>query len=193
MEDFTNKYEEIELLQLISLCREHDDYAFAELVRRYIPMMKSVISRFSDVPFDFDELFSEACVALHSAVIKYDTKQTDVTFGLYARICVNHRLVDIVRRYDTAPDISDIDIDELSLESSYESIESGIADKETVEILMQSARKLLSEYEYQVLILHMQGYKTSAIAKHLGRTPKSVDNAKSRLFHRLRNSFGETY
>lgn len=190
MEDFTNKYEEKDLRELILACRERDDFAFDELVRRYTPMIKSVISKFSDASGDFDELFSEACVALHSAAVKYDVSQSNVTFGLYARICVDHRIVDFVRRRGAYSSISDVDIDELSSESSSESIESGIADRETVEILMRSARELLSEYEYKVLILHMQGYKTSAIATLLGRTPKSVDNAKSRLFERLRASLG---
>lgn len=190
MEDFTNKYEEKDLRELILACRERDDFAFDELVRRYTPMIKSVISKFSDASGDFDELFSEACVALHSAAVKYDVSQSNVTFGLYARICVDHRIVDFVRRRGAYSSISDVDIDELSSESSSESIESGIADRETVEILMRSARELLSEYEYKVLILHMQGYKTSAIAGLLGRTPKSVDNAKSRLFGRLRASLG---
>ena len=190
MEDFTNMYEDTDTKELILSCRARDDYAFAELVRRYTPMMKSVIAAFADVPVDFDELFSEACVALHSAVIKYDLSQSSVTFGLYARICVNHRIVDLVRRIGATPDISEIDVNELSSEVSSESIESGIADRETVDILMRSAKSLLSEYEYKVLILHMQGYKTSAISKILGRTPKSVDNAKSRLFQRLRRELG---
>ena len=39
-----------------------------------------------------DEAFSEACVALHSALGTYDISQNKVTFGLYARTCVYHRL-----------------------------------------------------------------------------------------------------
>jgi RNA polymerase sporulation-specific sigma factor len=67
-----------------------------------------------------------------------------------------------------------------------ESIERRLVERETFDRLLRSARELLSDYEYSVLLLHIQGYKTAAIAKALGRTPKSVDNAKARLFRHLR-------
>ena len=63
--------------------------------------------------------------------------------------------------------------------------------REAIDSLLNSARKLLSDYEYRVLILHIQGYKTAAIAKMLSRSAKSIDNAKSRLFRRLRLQLGE--
>jgi DNA-directed RNA polymerase specialized sigma24 family protein len=55
---------------------------------------------------------------------------------------------------------------------------------------MKCARDLLSDYEYQVLMLHIQGYKTSEISAAVGRDTKSVDNAKARLFRRLRDALG---
>ena len=72
-----------------------------------------------------------------------------------------------------------------------ESIECGIVARETFDRLMSSARSFLSDYEYRVLVLHIQGYKTSAIAKMLDRSPKSVDNAKYRIFGRLRLLLGD--
>ena len=182
-----NEYENVEVGVLIAECREHNDSAFDELVRRYTPMMRKVISGFSASSFDFGELFSEACVALHSAVQSYNLEQSNVTFGLYARICVHHRLVDLLRAR-SAHKITSCDMESVSDD---ETIEAGIVKRETVEILISSAKSLLSDYEYRVLILHIQGYKTSAIAKLLSRTPKSVDNAKSRVFRRLRLALGD--
>ena len=56
---------------------------------------------------------------------------------------------------------------------------------------MQSAEKILSEYEYSVLMYHIRGYRTADIAKRLLRPAKSVDNAKARIFKRLRDAFGD--
>lgn len=182
-----NSYESLDVKELVVLCREHDDGAFAELVRRYMPMMRKVVSGFTDVSLDSDEMIQEACVALHSAVGKYDLSQESVTFGLYARICISHRMLDLVR---TSKPVA-VDIDsyrEETLES--ESIESSIVSRETFELVMKCARDVLSDYEYQVLMLHVQGYKTSEISAIVGRDTKSVDNAKARLFRRLRDSLG---
>ena len=182
-----NQYENVEINSLIAECRKCDDYAFDEIVRRYTPMMRKVISGFSNVAIGFGEMFSESCVALHSAVQSYDLEQSSVTFGLYARICVHHRLVDLVRS-ESAHEVSSCDVEHVA---DGETIESGLVKRETVEILVNTAKSLLSDYEYRVLMLHIQGYKTSAIAKMLSRTPKSVDNAKARVFRRLRLALGD--
>ena len=182
-----NQYENVEISKLIAECRKCDDYAFDEIVRRYTPMMRKVISGFSTASLGFGELFSESCIALHSAVQSYDLEQSSVTFGLYARICVHHRLVDLVRS-ESAHKVSSCDVEHVA---DGETIESGLVKRETVEILISTAKSLLSDYEYRVLMLHIQGYKTGAIARMLSRTPKSVDNAKSRVFRRLRLALGD--
>ena len=172
---------------LLIRCRSHDDEAFDELVRRYTPMMRKVISGFDGQLADYSELFSEACVALHIAAGRFDTSQNEVTFGLYARICVRNRILDLLRTSESDRTVADYDVEMMS---EGESVESRIADKEEFESILGSAKALLSDYEYRVLLLHIQGYKTSAIAKALGRTAKSVDNAKARLFRRLRSELG---
>ncbi len=180
-----SSYENTDIGTLVSLCRERDEEAFAELVNRYTPMMRKVISCFPSSSSAFGEFFSEACVALHSAAMSYDLGQSSVTFGLYARICVHHRIVDLLRVRDVGVKVSRCDVEEVS---DADAIESDIVERETVDLLMKSARALLSDYEYRVLMLHIQGYKTSAIAKLLGKNAKSVDNAKSRMFRRLREA-----
>lgn len=182
-----NQYENTDINDLIVACREHSDSAFDELVTRYTPMMRKVISGFSSPALEFSELFSEACIALHSAMLRYDLEQGGVTFGLFARICVQHRLLDFVRT-ESGKSVAECDVDGVA---DCDSIESGIVERETFDRLMSSARTLLSDYEYRVLVLHIQGYKTSTIAKMLSRSPKSVDNAKYRIFRRLRLMLGD--
>lgn len=179
-----NLYRDTDISDLLIRCRQHDDDAFDELVRRYTPMMRKVISGFAPHSIDYSELFSEACVALHVAVGRFDMEQSEVTFGLYARICVRNRIVDLLRTMDNDVSVADYDVEMMT---EGESVESKIADREDFELILGSAKRLLSDYEYSVLLLHIQGYKTAAIAKALGRTAKSVDNAKSRLFRRLRS------
>ena len=177
-----------EIRDLILLCRQHNDDAFDELVRRYTPMMRKVVLGFGPSSYDYSELFSEACLALHIAAQRFDTEQSEVTFGLYARICVRNRIVDLLRLSDSDHTVGELDVEQMTDEDS---VEDRLADREIFEKLLSSARRLLSDYEYQVLLLHIQGYKTAAIASALSRSAKSVDNAKSRLFRRLRAEIGD--
>ena len=61
-------------------------------------------------------------------------------------------------------------------------------EREHLEGVIRYAKSALSDYEYSVLIYHMHGYKTAQIAERLGKTSKSVDNAKARVFRRLREA-----
>ena len=180
-------FENADIEALIIGCRNHDDEAFDELVRRYTPMMRKVICSFPSVSDEFGELFSEACVALHIAAQRYDLGQSDVTFGLYARICVRNRILGLLRNSDSSLDYSECDVEQMGEDRGPEA---DIIERESFDRIMNSARNLLSDYEYRVLMLHIQGYKTAVIAESLGRTAKSVDNAKSRIFRRLRAEHG---
>ena len=180
-----NEKEKNEVRELIIRSRERDDLAFAELVSRYTPMMNKLISGLSDPTVDRDELFAEACVGLHAATLKYDLTQNAVTFGLFAGICIKHRLLDLLRSANSRPVTVDTEIEEIT---DGDTLDNRLVERETVERLMSIASAVLSDYEYRVLLLYMQGYKTGAIASALSRTPKSVDNAKWRIFKRLREA-----
>ncbi len=181
-------YEKTDINDLILLCRKRDDDAFDELVRRYTPMIRKVVSGFATSAYDADELFAEGCVALHIAAQRYDLLQDEVTFGLYARICVRNRILDMLRRAENEQSLSDVDVEQVTDEDS---VEERLVDRETFDRLLASAKGVLSDYEYRVLLLHIQGYKTAQIAAMLSRSAKSVDNAKSRLFRRLREEIGD--
>ena len=183
-----NLYENTDICSLILRCRQHDDEAFDELVRRYTPMMRKVILSFEQSSYEYSELFSEACVALHAAAQRYNLEQEEVTFGLFSRICIRNRIVDLIRLSVSDPDITERDVELLTEEDN---LERRLEEREIFDSLLVSAKDLLSDYEYRVLLLHIQGYKTAAIADMLSRSAKSVDNAKSRLFRRLRTEIGD--
>ena len=183
-------YKDFCINDLILLARERDEDAFAELVTRYTPMINKVITPFSGEAVLASELFSEACVGLHSAVRKYDVSQDKVTFGLFARVCVYNAVIDCMRR-SAGSDFLAEDADAVENLVDDDSIENRVAARESLEFLLKSAEKILSEYEYSVLMYHIRGYRTADIAKRLSRPAKSVDNAKARIFKRLRGAFGD--
>ena len=170
--------------ELIIESRRHNNSAFDEIVRRYTPMIRKLAASHEFGSLSDGELFSEGCVALHNAVLGYDVERNEVTFGLYARVCVYHHFVDLARRRKSVQNISSYDFERLEDE---ESPDVKLAEREQIDSIITYAKNELSDYEYSVLMLHIQGYKTAAIAKHLGRSSKSVDNAKARLFRRIRN------
>lgn len=174
-----------DITELLIRCRAHDDAAFSELVLRYTPMINKTVGAFFDDPFDVSEAYSEACVVLHRAANSYDLGQSEVTFGLYAHVCVRNRMLDMLRKNQAAITLSDVDIDTLAVGSD---VESSLIMREAVDEYRRLARELLSEYEYKIFLCVLKGFKTAEIAQLLDTTAKSVDNAKSRMWRTLREN-----
>ena len=120
-----------EINSLILSVREHDDAAFAELVIRYTPMLNKVISGFYSSNVRVDEAFSEACVGLYRAALSYDFDKNDITFGLYARLCVYRCMCDLYGKAHSAKYafFDDLNIENLPVSNV---IESSIVGKEIV-------------------------------------------------------------
>lgn len=174
----------IEPNPLIELVQAGDDAAFSRLVSLYTPMMNKVISGFVNSLVRYDEAFSEACVALHRAAMSYDlSRSPEVTFGLYARICVYRRVCDLLEKSRRHTPVVDMDVELISAESN---IEQRLVGRERMSMFIERAREVLSEYEYSVFMLYIEGYSTAEISEKLGRDHKSVENAKSRMLKHLR-------
>lgn len=170
-----------DIIRLILKIRSGDDNAFSELVSLYTPMMQSAVGKYR---LDFDECFSDLCMALYRAVRSYDIEQSEVTFGLFAKICIVRAVSDILRR-DRSDCIleSDADVDAIAVDGG---VENDLIKREEREAFRRDARHLLSEYEYGVLLRWLAGDKTADIAESLGVSAKSVDNAKARIQKKLR-------
>lgn len=175
---------EMEISSLVLMTRANDDLAFAEIVRRYTPMVRSVISGFDFPPSFAKEAESEACVALYRAAMSYDLSSDKVTFGLYARICVYRKLCDFAVK-ELSLEERMLDIDKVNLASSC-TVESRLVRRESISGYLTRAREILSDYEYKVFELYLKGYTTRDIAGLLGKSAKSVDNAKNRMMRQLR-------
>jgi len=178
-------YEDFDVRELIIKTRERDDSAFSELLKRYTPMINKVIAGFSSDYVTYDEAFSEACVALHKASLSYNFDLSEVTFGLYARICVKRRLSDLYSAVGSKNLVGEVEIENVVAASNVESM---LLLKERVQSFISLAKEILSDYEYRVFMLYIQGYDTAAMCEQLSKDKKSVENAKARMLKNLRSA-----
>ncbi|MBQ7406832.1 MAG: hypothetical protein IKA53_02820 [Clostridia bacterium] len=180
--------ESVNVHELLSRLREGDVAVFATLVERYEPMMYRAVQNFFSSPSDRKEAYSEACVTLYAAALSYDLSQKDVTFGLYARICVLRRMGALFAKTrkilsDIAPEV---DVDRVAVPAT---VENALVRDETFGELLGKVRALASDYEYEVFLsMCVNGRSSAETAERLGKTAKSVENAKDRLLRRIRAS-----
>ena len=166
-----------------------DKKAFDGLYERFLPLIKketaAAVNRSAELKEHYDEIGQEALMALYNAAVSYSDGK-NVTFGLYASVCISNRLTSYVRARARREGRTDDFSEPEDLGSSVD-IESDVATRDAFERAMRVARSKLSELEFRVLCLSVEGYQVRDIAKALGLPSKTVENAR----YRYRRSLSE--
>lgn len=173
------------LYATLSAVKQGDDVAFSRLCEDYRALVKKMVRSFSKtIPdVDPDDLEQEALCALSEAARRYDLGIANkVTFGLYAKVCIKNKMISMRRKFVARSNINPVK-------------EVGTAGERKSELLTsalgEDAKKLLSRYEYKVLTLYISesSYTYKEIARRLGRSEKSVDNAVYRIKRKLKDKY----
>lgn len=182
-----------DLRNLISMAKNGDPSAFSELSEMYNPLMSNMIDSFIRAKGmsenDKDDLLQEASIALFNAIEKYDISQTKVTFGLYAKICIRNRLISLLRKRRKQIQTVERDNQKTFQKSTHGDFtgEIPLGNKESSKnAQLEYAKSVLSQYEYSVFLLYIKDLSYRDIAKKLGKTEKSVDNALSRIKNKMK-------
>ncbi len=183
-----------ELKATLIAVRLGNDDACAKLLRMYAPLIGSLVrSTMSKLPpsaeTDEDELRQEAAIKLYQAALSYDLDE-DISFGLYAKICLKNRMISLLRRYSADAEPSTVELTEAAA--------LGEGSDDPSEMLLQTERERelelrikssLSPLEYDVFNLYTDGMKPTEISKMLGIATKTAENAVYRMKAKLAKIF----
>lgn len=170
---------------LIRRVRNGDQSAFDSLAEHYSPLILSMTQIYSSLAAADDsekeDVLQEAMVAFYRACLSYDLGEENVSFGLYAKICIRNRLVSFLRRHPNRAALSD---DDKALERASGDAADPLEDilqKEDVSRMMAVINNELSPYEKKIFSLYTLGRTSDEIALSVGKTKKSVSNAIYRI------------
>ncbi len=179
--------------QLCALASAGDAEAEAALVTRYYAVVRACARPLFLAGGDGEDLIQEGMFGLIQAIREYQGGKT-ATFRTYAEVCIRNRLYSALRaaaRDKHAPLNQSVSLDHPFFDSnsytsgtfdpSHTDPELLIADRDYVESVLASTTKQLSEFEAEILGYYLDGLSCQEIAKLVGKTPKSVDNAVQRV------------
>ena len=189
--------------ELITELREGDEKVTDYLMEKYKNLVRSKAKSMFIPGADKDDLIQEGMIGLLKATRDFDPGR-DASFFTFADLCVSrhiYKAVEAGNRKKHAPLNSYISLYEKNTftdsdgESASENTvgamemlislsdrnpEEMVIDMESTQQLERTINESLSDFERQVLSLHMMGLGYIEIAKVLGRDDKSTDNALSR-------------
>lgn len=145
-----------------------------------------------------DDLIQEGMIGLFKAVQDYDINQ-ETSFASFAELCISRQLYTAIKasmRQKHMPLNSYVSLYENSNEPQDDKQQTLIEtiraekdnnpeglflDKEYFQSIEQELEKSLSDLESRVLYLHLLGTDYQTIARLMGKSPKSIDNALQRI------------
>ena len=178
-----------EINLLVEQVKKGSNFAFKSLTELFQPLILSMTERFSDHALpaanaEREDWVQEATIALYKAALRYDTGQNNVTFGLYAKICIRNRLVSVKRHMSRKKRKTRRNSPGYLSASERSRLFPALPDLSGVSDA--AARARLSAVEFTVLKLYLSGMRYKEIADHLGCDVKSVDNALTRAKKKLK-------
>ena len=190
----SRKAERSALSDAIVRVRNGEQEVFSDLLNQYRPLIESLVARFgADAQYDSDreDLRQEAVMSFYHAILTYDIDQSEVEFGLYAKICISNALISQLRiqKKRTAEQLTESLSNDVFVHDS-EDPAGRILEQERVQALYLVIRKNLSDFEYRVWQCYMSGRTAGEIGRLVGKDEKSVSNAIYRIRKKLRVLLG---
>ncbi len=162
-------------------------YEAFEIIRsKYSPLSESMVQSFEKSGSGVHgDLSDEADRALLKAVLSYNCENTDVTFGLYAKICIRNALIS-ARRAKLSRENRENRKRERAVDTSFKKYRVRAFAGLDAEAIMEKMHSVLSGYEYRVLEEYAKGKSVAQIAKELCKNERSVNNALYRIRHKAK-------
>ena len=195
MEQYRNLSDE----QLIAALRGGEKRLMDYILNKYKPLVLRKANAMYLIGGDTEDLIQEGMIGLFKAIRDY-RQEKETSFFHFAELCINRQLysaVEASNRKKHAPLNSYVSFYSQSGEEGKplaetlptddaDNPEQLVIDQENVRLFLERARDSLSPMERVVLDESLAGLNYLQIAKKLGKSPKSIDNALSRIKAKIR-------
>ena len=189
---------------LIEVYRTSDKKAIEVLVKRYKPLVRHRVKTSYYIGMDKEDLIQEGMIGLFKSINDYNAHK-EASFKTFATVCITRQIstaFKTVTRQKHIPLNTSISLD-LPVMKNGEDEEDGVTlmdvlknkeefspedeviNQENLEVLNKYILKVLSDMEFKVLKLYINGNNYQDIAKIMDKTPKAIDNALQRIKKKL--------
>ncbi len=179
--------------ELVRLSQNGDKQATDELLRRHSDLVRGCARGFFLVGGEMEDLIQEGMIGLYHAIMDYQEKENGRNFKNFAYLCVSRKIIDAVKisaSKKNAPLNTGVSMQEgEDFVSSLLSPEDMLILSDDRRELKQKMSRVLSDFEFKIATMYMDGMRCAEICEVTGKSPKSVDNAIQRSKKKLQALF----
>ncbi|HHU72229.1 MAG TPA: RNA polymerase sporulation sigma factor SigH [Clostridiales bacterium] len=200
----STEYKNLSDNEIVALIRDEDQSAMDYLLEKYKYLARSKAKALFLIGGDRDDLIQEGMIGLYKAIRDFDPTK-DSSFFNFADLCISRQIytaINASNRKKNIPLNTYISLyspaygengDAEEKEKLVDTIHQGnvsnpeelVIDKENTSMIEYELVRRLSDLEKQVLDLYMCDLKYIQIAEVLGKEPKTIDNALTRIKMKL--------
>lgn len=178
---------------LVERAQRGDAEATEQLLRRYAGMVRAHARRFFLAGGETDDLVQEGMIGLYAAVREYRPEEGK-SFKNFAYLLVRRHILDAVKRsarrknvpLNESVSLFDPTLGDRAEEGSPEDM---ILESEAQREFRRRLMKELSDFEFRVVIMYLEGMSYAEICEATGKGVKSIDNALSRAKRKLQTVY----
>lgn len=174
--------------ELVGLAQGGDKQATEALLLRHSGLVRGCARGFFLVGGETEDLIQEGMIGLYNAIGDYQKRPDGLSFKNFAYLCVSRRIIDAVKssaRKKNEPLNNCV----LPLESDW--VFTGLSPEDVLILsddkreLKQKMSRVLSDFEFKITTMYMDGMSCAEICEATGKSAKSVDNAIQRSKRKL--------
>lgn len=176
--------------ELVALAQGGDNQAMEELLRRHAGIVRSSARGFFLPGGETEDLIQEGMIGLYQAIGDYQIQEKSSSFKNFAYLCVSRKIIDAVKsaaRKKNEPLNAGVflgDAEWMFGEAHLSPEELLIVSDERKE-LKQKMSRVLSDFEFKITTMYVDGMTCAEICEATGKSAKSVDNAIQRSKRKL--------
>lgn len=202
------KYQVLTDEEIVSLAQRGDRRASEYITTKYMPYVRNKSRAYFLVGGEVEDIMQEGLIGLYEAVKDYSADK-QAAFKTFMDICVTRQIMTALKAASRQKHIplntyislnkpiyqeeTDKSYMETLVTAKQEDPEALLIDEEKTSEINIEIKRSLSDFEYQVLRLYLQGVSYVHIAKVLEKEEKAIDNAIQRIRKKLsRNLTGSS-
>lgn len=173
---------------LAKRAKDGDKQAMDELLLRYAGVVRRRARQFFLNGGETEDLIQEGMIGLYHAIDDYKDSSNGLSFKNFAYLCITRRILDAVKasaRMKNKPLNGYVPLFDADEMTSPQDPEYALLQREDQREFLQKMSRALSDFEFRVTVMYMDGMSSLEICEATGKDGKSVDNAIQRSKKKL--------
>ena len=190
-----------QIKEIVTKAIQGDVSSMEYILQYFKPKVTAICREYFLLGADFDDLLQEGMIGVYKAVGSYNPSKND-NFARFATLCIHHQVQNAVKVANSKKNLplneyisiniegrvaeADDDSPKLILQANDKGAEQLSLDKERVSMLYQKIRQTLTNIQYGILLMYLNGYSYNEMATKYNTTTKKIDNDIQAIKRKLR-------